>query len=595
LEKNIFSERFLIFVMQENHQEQKKETFIGIDMGSALIKIAEAVKTESGVSFNSVAVESIVGREHVSEAYISEVIKKLISASGISATKAVFALSGNQVAIRHIDFPKMSPKLLEKNIKNELKKELGHPVENYIFHHMIMKEFEAKNEDGTTQKKERVIIAAVETALVDKINDIAKLSGLSVAGIVSANLALYSMSKKMHMLDKLGPEEVLMYLDFGNSQITTNFVSREGLRFSKDINMGGSSLTNVIKTLSPGGSPVTMAEAEEMKFKIGILSQDVIDNMDDSNADSNFHKVLNVSFKKLLQRIRLSTGYFFAHFKESVSFQALRKIYLTGGNSEMPGMKEFFTEYYETSVFKINCWDFVNTEMCDAATCAKYNASYANISAAMYEFFHPEYSMNFNAVKKLAASVKGRERFSVDEFIDKSIPALKLLTKYGTLNIAAGALALYIISFSAIFVWNFFALSSLTAEKKETDSKYEELNSADAKNKRRQISEHYEVFQKKMNAKNVIEFKKYSIDQILLAVSESIPPDVSIKSVKLFNEDKPVLSLSGITAAYDSALKFNESLKKHHSTAGVVVKKTDQVENRVEFQFELALDREMKK
>ena len=581
--------------MPENQQEPKKEAFIGIDIGTASIKIAEAVKTESGVSFNSIAVESLVGRENINEADISEAIKKLMDRSGISTRKAVFALSGSQVAIRHIDFPKMSPELLEKNIKNELKKELGHPVEKYIFHHMIMKEFEAKNEDGTTQKKVRVIIAAVETALIDKINDIAKLSGLLVAGIVSSNLALYSLSKKMRVLDKLGPEEVLMYLDFGNSQITTNFISREGLRFSKDINMGGASLTNVIKTLNPGGRPVTMAEAEELKFTIGILSQEAIDNMDDSNADANLHKVLNVSFKKLLQRIRLSTGYFFAHFKESVSFQALRKIYLMGGNSEIPGIKEFFAEYYEASVFKINCWECVSVEMCDSAMCEKYNSSYANVSAAMYEFFHPEYSMNFNVVKKSAAGAKGREPFSADEFIDKNIPALKLLSKYGTLNIASAVMVLYIIIFSAMFFWDFFTLSGLTAEKKEFESKYDELNSADAKNKRSQISQQYEAFQKKMNARGIIEFKKYSIDQILLAVAESIPLDVSIRSVKLVNEDKPVLSLSGITAAYDSALKFNESLKKHQPTAGVVVKKTDQVDNRVEFQFEMALDREAKK
>jgi len=581
--------------MAENQQEQKKEVFIGIDIGTASVKIAEAVKTESGVSFNSIAVESLVGLEHVSEADISEVIKKLIARTGISSTKAVFALSGSHVAIRHIDFPKMPPESLEKNIKNELKKELGHPVENYIFHYMIMKEFDAKNEDGTSQKKIRVIIAAVEIALIDKINDIAKLSGLSVAGIVSSSLALYALSKKMRVLDKLGPEEVLMYLDFGNSQITTNFVSRDGLRFSKDINMGGASLTNVIKTLNPGGAPVTMADAEELKFSIGILSQEAIDNMDDSNPDANLHKVLNVSFKKLLQRIRLSTGYFFAHFKESVSFQALRKIYLMGGNAEIPGIKEFFAEYYEASVFKINCWECVDTEMCDKAVCDKYNASYANLSGAMYEFFHPEYSMNFNAVKKPAASSKGREPFSADEFIDKNIPALRLLSKYGTLNIVSAVVAAYLISFSSVFAWSFFELSSLKAEKKEIAAKYEELNSADAKNKRRQISEQYEAFQKKINAKGVIEFKKYSIDQILLAVSESIPSDVSIRSVRLVNEDKPVLSLSGITAAYDSALKFNESLKKHPPTARVVVKKTDQVENRVEFQFELALDGEAKK
>ncbi|HOT75134.1 MAG TPA: pilus assembly protein PilM, partial [Candidatus Wallbacteria bacterium] len=314
-----------------------EENFIIIDIGSSIIKAAQAFRSESGVSFSAMAVESVIEQKQLSEADAAAIIKLMMASAGMSSSRAVFVLSGNQILIRHIDFPKMPEEALEKNIKNEMKKELGAPAENLIYHHITLKEFESKNDDGTAQKKIKVLICAVDQAVTARIKAIAGAAGLTLHSIISSGLSFYSLAVKMGALETLLPDEVLMFLDFGNSQITTNFISKDGLRFSKDINMGGSTLTTVIKTLNQGGAPITMSEAEELKFKIGIMSQETVDGMDDTAPNANLHKVLNVSFRKLLQRIRLSTGYFFTHFKESVSFQALKTIYLLGGNCEIKG------------------------------------------------------------------------------------------------------------------------------------------------------------------------------------------------------------------------------------------------------------------
>jgi len=572
-----------------------EDNFIIIDIGSALIKAAQVAKTESGVSVSALATESVIEQKQLSEADAAAMIKLMTASAGMSSSRAVFVLSGNQALIKHMDFPKMPPEALEKNIKNEMKKELGASAENLIYHHITLKEFDAKNDDGTTQKKMKVLICAVDPAVTARIKAIAAAAGLTLHSIISSGLSFYSLAVKMGVLENLSPDEVLMFLDFGNSQITTNFISKDGLRFSKDINMGGSTLTTVIKTLNQGGSPITMSEAEELKFKIGIMPQDAIDGMDDTAPNANLHKVLNVSFRKLLQRIRLSTGYFFAHFKESVSFQALKTIYLLGGNSEIKGLKEFFTEYYGAAIMKINCWEWVDNTGCEAALCEKYNSSFANIAAAAQELFYPKYSIDFKQEKKDAPASKKGGRISADDFINRFAPSLNALIKYGTLNTLCAIAAFYLFSFAAVFGYNYWQISSFESENKTLEADIKNFESQSFKEKLNIQNKEYDDYIKKSGAIGIIEFKKYSLDLILLAVAECMPPDVSLKTVRFSGEGRPVITMSGTTAVYGSALKFNDALKKKSATAAVVVQKIDQLDNRVEFQLELDLSAEEKK
>lgn len=562
-------------------------SIVFIDAGSALVRVAEAAKTELGVSFSALGAERVLERKKPSAAELGEIIKSLIASAGIVSREAVFALSGSSVMIRHIDFPKMPPEAIDKNIRNELKKELGAAVDSMSFHHLVIKEFDAKNEDGSVQKKMKVLVCALEPKSVSHLREAAAAAGLSVRAAVSSDLGFYSMAKKMGALDTLLQDEVLLFLDFGNSQITTNFVSRDGLRFSKDINMGGATLTTVIKTLNSGGAAVTATEAEDMKFRIGILPQEKVDGLDDSAPEANLHKVLNVSFRKLLQRVRLSTGYFFAHFKESVSFQALKAIYLYGGNCAIPGVREFFADYYGAAIIKINCWDAAAAEGCDPDLKERYNLSFAVICAAAHEYFYPEYSLNFIEEKKAAGPAASSTAFSAEDFIAKNLPAAKYLARYGTLNVIVALALFYAAVFGSIAAWSQWQIHSARSEKAEKKAAATELESPAAKAAREKIEKEYAAYTKKKNAIEIIKFKNPSFASIMKAVSDCMPDDVALKSVRLENDGGPSLTMSGTAAVYASALGFGEALRKKKETASMTVKKVEQIGSAVEFQLEM--------
>jgi len=575
--------------MAEEARTVSIETFIGIDIGSAAIKIAEAQKTDNGgVAFMKVAIEQIVGLDNATDESIAGIIRDLSTENGFTARRALFVLNGSYITLRHMDFPKMAPDALEKTIRFELKKEIGYPIEECVFDYKTVREFDQKGDDGSTQKKIRIVIAAIEQRFITRFTSIAAAAGLEIAGYASSALSLYAISKRMKIMEGIGAEDVVMFIDFGNSQITASFITSTGFKFSKDINMGGSTLTTVIKTMFPGDSPLSISEAEEEKFRIGLLSQDEIDGLDDSFPRANLHKVLNVSFKKLFQRIRLSTGYYFAHFQEStLSSQTMKKICLFGGNGEIPGVTGYFSDSYDAVVAKANTWETVEKSNSSTVLCDKYNLSFFDLGAAFNEFFYPEYGITF--IKEKKAPEKARPagiNDALENFIDNKFPGFQAAGKIGFLNSTLALILVYSLIFTFMFARNYLTSFRISGEKAELESKVAQLSSSDATAARKKIIEKYDMFQKKLGARKVIEFSKYGLDSVLLKISEILPEGVNLKTLSFSSEDSPVLNFSGRSAVYDRVLKLNDSLKKMKAFASVSVKRTEQVGDSIDFQFE---------
>lgn len=581
--------------MAEENKTESIETFIGIDVGTAAIKIAEACRAgKDGVAFMKVAAEQIVGLENATDEAVAKIIRDLAAENGFTSRRAVFVLNGSFVTVKHSDFPKMPADALEKTVRFELKKDINYSIDDCVFGFRQLKEFDSKADDGSSQKKVRVIVAAVEQRVISRFTAIAKIAGYEVAGFASASLSLYSISKKMKVMENMGPEEVLMFLDFGNSQMTASFVTGSGLKFSKDINMGGSALTTVIKTMFPGDSPLTLMEAEEQKFKIGLLSQDEIDNLDDSYPRANLHKVLNVSFKKLFQRIRLSTGYYFAHFQDSsISSQTMKKICVFGGNGEIPGVLGYFSDSYDALVVKADSWEAVERSNASAAICEKYNASFFNLAASFHEFFYPEYAITFVQEKKTVekpGATAGIDT-AIDNFFDAKVPGFQKFSKFGFVNSVLTLAAVYFIFFTFVFISNYKNIYDLSREKSELQDRISVLSSPEAAAARKKINEKYEAFQKKLGARQVIEFRKFGLDEVLKSIADILPEGVNLKSVTFANEDSPVLGFAGRSPVYDRVIKLNDALKKMKAFSSVSVKRTEQSGDNIDFQFECSLAR----
>lgn len=570
------------------------DKIIGIDAGTAAIKIACAERKDGGMRVSKIAFRQVVGNESMGVESSAAIIKELISENQINGDSAFFVLNGPQCYIRVMTFPKMNDDLLDKTVKSEIKKELNIVIDDHKIDFKTCREFEVKSEEGINQKKIEVVVTIVDNKVIARYTQMAELAGLKCVGFIPAAIGLFSYSKNSGLLSGLADNEVLMFLDFGNSQMGVNFVGQNGLRFSKEINMGGSALTTVVKTMH-SDETLTMEASEDKKFKIGLMSQDAVDSLEDSSPGANLHKVLNLSFKKLFQRIRLSTGYYFAHFRDStLSSQVMKKIVLHGGNSEIPGISSFFDDAFEAVVTKADSWSACDNGECNLSFCERYNLSFMNLCAALSEFFMPEYKINFSneraAAPKSGSKTNNEAKFN--DFISSNAPGLQGISKYKFVSVAVSIFSIYLIIFSAMSAYDIMSILSFNSQKKELDASFNELNSGAAAAERKDIERQYAVFNKKKNAKEVIEFKKYNIDRVLASISGQLPENTIINSMSFTNDIKPVLVLNGTAAEYGRVIKFSDELKKNKSFSKINLKRSEQKAKMVEFQFDCEFNSE---
>jgi len=566
-----------------------KENILGIDFGSAAVKIGEGSFSENGVRLSKVAFRQIISHDTLSEQASAQIVKEMIMENQIGASSAFFVLNGPQCQIRVMTLPKMSDDLLEKTIRSEIKKELSQPLEDYKIDFKTCREFEVKSEEGINQKKVETIVTAIDNKIISRYCAIAEHAGLKCVGFIPAALGLFSFSKKSGMLSGIGENEVIMFLDFGNSQMSVNFISSNGLRFSKEINMGGSALTTVVKTMH-SDETLSVEAAESKKFKIGLMSQDAVDALSDSSPNANLHKVLNLSFKKLFQRLRLSTGYYFAHFRDStLSSQVMKQIVIAGGNSEIPGIASFFDDAFDAAVAKADSWKAIDNGECNLSVCEQYNLSFLSLCAAFCEYYAPEYKINISNARQAPAKPKTDNEAKFNDFIASNAPGLQSISNYKFVNIAASALVFYIIVFTSISVYDMVSIFSYNSQKSAFEAKFNELNSPSAADERNKINERYAAFNKKKIAREVIEFKKNSLDKALASISAQLPDGTIISSINFINEAKPVLMLNGSAGEYAKVIMFSDELKKNNSFSKVSMKKSEQKASRVEFQFDCEL------
>ena len=566
-----------------------KDKIIGIDAGSAALKIACASQNDGGgVRVSKVAFKQIIGYEAMGVEATAALIKQLIDENQMKGDSAFFVLNGPQCAIRVMTFPKMNDELIDKTVKSEIKKELNLVIDDYKIDFKVCREFEVKSEEGINQKKIEVIVTIVDNKVIERYIQIAQLAGLKCARFIPAAIGLFSFSKNSALLSGLSDNEVLMFLDFGNSQMGVNFIGQNGLRFSKEINMGGSALTTVVKTMH-SDETLDMQASEEKKFKIGLMNQEAVDSLDDMSPGANLHKVLNLSFKKLFQRIRLSTGYYFAHFRDStLNSQIMKKIILHGGNSEIPGVASFFDDAFDAVVTKADSWSACDNSECNLSLCEQYNLSFMNLCSAFCEYFMPEYNLNFSNERADAPkkSLKSDNEAKFNDFIVSNAPGLQGISKYKFINVAVFIFCLYFIALASLSAYDILSILSFNSQKKELQAKYNELNSATAAAERKNIETQYGVFNKKKKAKEIIEFKKYNIDRALASISGQLPENTIISSMSFINDIKPVLVLNGTAAEYGRVIKFSDELKKNKAFSKVNLKKSEQKAKMVEFQFD---------
>jgi type IV pilus assembly protein PilM len=315
------------------------QTTVGIDIGSSCIKAVEIEPTPSGWTLVNAAVaptprEALKDGSVINIIDVAQEIRTMLRDAGIKATGAVCAISGSQVIVRQVQFPKMPESALRKSIRYEASKYIASSMEDSTV------EFEILG-DAEDPAQMNVMLVAAPRDMIDSRVTALESAGLEPLVIDVESFALIRSLVEFNATDEYLNSTIAL-IDIGASHTDVDIVSKGEFALTRNIPIAGDSFTNAIKSLTGG----TFEEAEQAK--LAMTAQCPIDQINTAEPDNKSWRVVQPLMDELIREIRRSIHFYQSQFLEGSPEAQVAKIVLTGGTARMPGLDAYVSAKLST-------------------------------------------------------------------------------------------------------------------------------------------------------------------------------------------------------------------------------------------------------
>jgi len=292
----------------------KKNSIVGIDIGTSFIKIAQVTQgaqpfldtygiVNSSFQLGGKNDESVI-------AHLAEILKQLLNKAGVTTNRCMISFPNSSVFTSVIELPKMSQNELNSAVEFEAKKYVPLALSEIDLSWTIISEGQAAA--ATTEK---ILLTAAPKQLTQNYQKVLAMAGLVPdAGEIEALALIRSL---------IGKEALnCVIIDIGSKSTGINIIENGFLRLSRNLNIGGETITNKIaQTLN-----VSILRAEQFKKDFGVSGTSFIPD--------TIKPTLNIIKNEVRQFL---TIYQAQNIK-------VNKIILVGGGANLPGITTFFED-----------------------------------------------------------------------------------------------------------------------------------------------------------------------------------------------------------------------------------------------------------
>jgi type IV pilus assembly protein PilM len=218
---------------------------VGLDIGSRMVKAVQLKKSGKQIELEKFGVAPIYpGGEKPPEpdqqrAAISKAITQALRDAGITANQMVTAVSGESIIVRYIQMPEMPEAELNNALRWEAEEYIPFQIDDVNIDSAII----GRSGDEGQKKMDVLLVCARKELITDhvaRLND----TGLSAAVVDVDSFAFLNCFDLNY---DVAPTEAVGLVNIGGD-ITTISVFMAGLpRFSRDISIGGNTMTGAIQ------------------------------------------------------------------------------------------------------------------------------------------------------------------------------------------------------------------------------------------------------------------------------------------------------------------------------------------------------------
>jgi type IV pilus assembly protein PilM len=287
------------------------DELVGVDIGTTSIKICSLKSSKGSFSIQNI-VKKTYEQELISDGHIVDIdflaqeLQGIFKDNGIKSKNVACALSSYSVIPKKITVPFMDDEALDNMISVEVENAIPFPMKDIYYSYYVI------GVDPEKQNMMNVKIVAVKREIVDAYIATFNMAGLNLQIL---DVDMFGISNVVEQI--YAPREFsVLIVDIGASVTNIAILNGENIEFTREILMGGKYLTTQIQR----SIKVKYKEAEEKKVAadadVTYLFEDFI-----FNISSEINKTV---------RFYLATKP-----KENIG-----KIFVTGGSSLLPGIKE---------------------------------------------------------------------------------------------------------------------------------------------------------------------------------------------------------------------------------------------------------------
>ncbi|MBM4402109.1 MAG: pilus assembly protein PilM [Candidatus Cloacimonetes bacterium] len=330
--------------------------FFGLDLGSHTLKAVELAK--HGDSFHlqtfgstPTPAGSILSESELDQKELVKAVNNLVKETGINSRNVTTAFAESQIFTRVIEIPEMSEKELASAIRWEAEQYIPMPLSDVKISWMVLgrekgkekrparhslREGEAGGEKSEGIKM-KVFLVAAPLTLIEKYMKVVRRAGLTPVVFETEIVAIARAfsPKKDHLPST-------MIVSIGASTTDLCIVDGGVIQFTRSIGTGGAALARAVAQ----ELGFEMGQAEEYKKSYGLL-EDQLEGKIMNSIKPVFDVIVNE-----IDRARL---YYQTHQSTSV----VKRIVLTGGSAQLPGIVVYLAENLGVEVQIGNPWENV--------------------------------------------------------------------------------------------------------------------------------------------------------------------------------------------------------------------------------------------
>ena len=290
---------------------QKSGNLIGLDLGT---KHFRTVKVREGVKDVPLK-DTLVAETHE--------LKDLVTRMDIGTDDRVcINFKGDALAIKNVSIPFMPHEEIEEALRWELKDQVQFNLDKAKIKFSILGE----KEEGESKKIELLAVVYKEADVEAKVKEINSL-GLKIKSVVPTE---YALARYVDYFDLISPQETISIVDIGSVVTTIAIIGNKKLCFTRDVAIGGDSITDVMTGVlisDQGKVELSREEAERIKCEQGIP------------GDIKILSMMRPVLERLANQIKASLEYCEHQFK----CELVRKVILAGNGSKLKGLKEYLS------------------------------------------------------------------------------------------------------------------------------------------------------------------------------------------------------------------------------------------------------------